>query len=378
MSSGIAVAKPAGMPPLEQLTAQLDKLAAFEASPFPVISLYLNLQPDDRGRDRFEPFLRKELADRVRTYATAGPERESLEKDAERIRNHVRDVERSANGLAIFACSGADLFEAIELAAPVQDHRLFISDEPHLYPLARLLDEYPRYLALITDTHSARIFVFAANEVEKTDRVESDKTKRHKKGGWSQARYQRNVDNFREQHAKEVVDTVARIVREDGIDRIIVSGDEVIVPMLRDQMPKEVADKIVDVVRLDTNAPQHEILASTIAALQKKDAQTDRERVDELLGAYRASGLACVGVEDTLKAFELGQVDELVITAAPETIDAGAPVASDAAPARSAEERAADVLIVQARNTSAKVRFIEDASLLAAVGGVGAFLRFKL
>ena len=366
------------MPPLEQLTAQLDKLARFEPGPFPVISLYLNLQPDDRGRDKFEPFLRKELSDRVRTYATGAPERESLQKDAERIREHVENVDRSANGLAIFASSGADLFEAIEVAAPVADHRLYISDEPHLYPLARLLDEYPRYLAVITDTHSARIFVFAVNEVEKTDRVESDKTKRHKQGGWSQARYQRHVDNFREQHAKEVVDTVARIVREEGIERIVVSGDEVIVPMLREHMPKEIAEKIVDVVRLDANAAPNEILASTISALQKKDADTDRERVDQLLGAYRASGLACVGVEDTLKAFELGQVDELLITAAPETIDPGNAVASNAAPAPSAEERAADVLIVQARRTSAKIRFIEDASLLAAVGGVGAFLRFKV
>jgi len=35
-------------------------------------------------------------------------------------------------------------------------------------------------------------------------------------------------------------------------------------------------------------------------------------------------------------------------------------------------------LIAQARNTSAKIRVIEDPSLLAPVGGVGAFLRFKL
>jgi hypothetical protein len=100
--------------------------------------------------------------------------------------------------------------------------------------------------------------------------------------------------------------------------------------------------------------------------------------LDALLGAYRANGLACVGVDETLKAFELGQVEELLITGVPETIDAGEPVASAEAPARTAEERAADTLIVQARNTSARVRFIEDASLLAAVGGVGAFLRFKL
>ena len=34
----------------EQLTTQLDRLASIEAGPFPVISLYLNLQPNEHGR----------------------------------------------------------------------------------------------------------------------------------------------------------------------------------------------------------------------------------------------------------------------------------------------------------------------------------------
>src|SRR5581483_9445624 len=98
------------------------------------------------------------------------------------------------------------------------------------------------------------------------------------------------------------------------------------------QMPKEVLDRIVDVVRLDVNAPERAILDATIAALREKDAETDRERVDALLV--------------TANEAELGD--------------------------------AADELVAQARNTSAKVRFIEDASLLSPFGGVGAILRFKL
>ena len=75
---------------LDQLSAKLDRLAAFEAGPFPVVSLYLNTQPDQNGRDHFEPFLRKELAERLRTYAASGPERDSLDKDAEKLRELCR------------------------------------------------------------------------------------------------------------------------------------------------------------------------------------------------------------------------------------------------------------------------------------------------
>jgi peptide chain release factor subunit 1 len=380
---------------IDQLSAQLDRLAAFEPGPFPVISLYLNLQADDRGRDRFEPFLRKELADRVRPYAARAPERESLQTDAAKIRQYVAGIEASVNGLALFACSGADLFEPVLLAAPIDEHRLYISHEPHLYPLARILDEYPRYLALLADSTSARIFVFAANTLERSHHIQGRKTKHHKQGGWSQARYQRHVENVHVQHLKEVGEHVSRIVRDEAIDKIVVAGDEVVVPLLREHLPKDVAGRIVDLVRLDTRSPEHDVLESTIAALREKAAQTDRERVDALLGAYRANGLARVGVEDTLKALAMGQVDELLMTADAEAIDPGKHVESAGRPASvaprarpnrderatlnpSVEERAADTLFSQARKTGAKIRFIEDPSLLDAVGGVGAFLRFTL
>ena len=44
------------------LMDQLDELAAFEPNGFPFVSLYLNMQPDQHGRDNFESFVRKEFS----------------------------------------------------------------------------------------------------------------------------------------------------------------------------------------------------------------------------------------------------------------------------------------------------------------------------
>jgi peptide chain release factor subunit 1 len=350
------------MPQLDQLSEQLDRLATFTPGPFPVVSLYLNLQADGRGKDNVDPYLKKEFAERLRTYGAEAPERRSLENDRKKIVEYVGGRSASANGLVVFSSSGADLFEAIQLSAPIDDHKLFIHDRPHVYPLAKLLDQYPRYLVLLADSHSARIFVIAVNAVERTERVESTKTKHHKMGGWSQARYQRHVENYHLQHAKEVADTVARIVRTEGIDRIIVRGEETILPLLRAQFPKEVSDRIVDTVRLELHASEKDVIETTIAALRQKDAEGDRERVDQLLDAYRGSGLACVGFEAVQKAFTLGQVDELLISGAPKAFG----------------ETTADQLVSQARTTSARIRVIEDGSMLESVGDAGAFLRFRL
>lgn len=72
-------------------------------------------------------------------------------------------------------------------------------------------------------------------------------------------------------------------------------------------------------------------------------------------------GLGCIGTEKTRQAFEAGQVDALLVTGNNAQLGA-----------------AADELVTRARRTSAKVRFIEDPSLLAPYGGVGALLRFKI
>jgi peptide subunit release factor 1 (eRF1) len=149
--------------------------------------------------------------------------------------------------------------------------------------------------------------------------------------------------------------------------------------LLRDQLPKELAEKIVDVLKLDIRTPLHAVLEASIAAMREKDAQTDRERVEALIGAYRGNGLAVVGADATRTALEMGQVEELVITAVPESIELPEAAGTSEQPAeRTAEEGAANELIVKTRQTAAKIRFIEDESLLAPVGGVGAFLRFKL
>lgn len=372
------------------LRQQLDRLAAFEPSDAPVVSLYLDMRADQHGRSTFDTFMRKTMPERAR--ALTGEARKSFERDAERIEAYLADdVRRSANGLAIFACAAQnDFFEAIQLDAPLDQHWLFIASVPHLYPLARLNDQFPRYAALVVDTNSARLFVFGLGAVEAQRQVRNVKTRKSSMGGWSQARYQRHLANFHLQHMKEVVDVLERVVREEAINHVVIACDEVTKPTLMEQLPQHVAEKVVDMVKLDVNAPEHQVLAETLEALREHDADTDVEAVSRMLDAWRASGLAVVGPEDTLRALEMGQVEELLITAAPERlrrtktlptdtppgpvdVDTSAP--GDVDPDRL---KLADELVTRAQQTSARIRFIEDGDLLFEVGGVGALLRFRI
>lgn len=359
----------------------LDRLAEFDSGGNPVISLYLNAQPDEHGRDKFSTFLRKELRGRAASYPADSASRKSLERDVEKIEAYIAsELKPSANGLAIFACSAADdFFEALQLDAPIHEHVLIISDRPHLYPLARVDERYPRTAALVCDTNHARIFVVAAGRIEDQREINGTVTRRHKMGGWSQARYQRHIDNYHQQHVREVVDTLDRIVRDEGIQHIVIFGDEVVVPMLREEMPKHLLEKIVDIKNLSIGAPEGEVFEKTLETLRAHDAESDQEKVEELLGAYRAGGLGVVGVADTREALEMGQVDELLITASLPQIDPSEVSGESSDPNDDmTRARFADELIALARQTSARVTFVEDASLLEPIGGVGALLRYKV
>ena len=381
---------------LEQI---MDELSEFEPGELPFISLYLNAQANEHGRKDFDRFLRKEFSERAKTFEASSPERQSFERDAERITEYLEtELRTETQGVAVFACAGAeDFFRAVQLEAPVDNHRLYIYNQPHLYPLARLMGQFPRYAVLVADTNRARLLVFARGKAVDREEVVGVKTRRSQAGGWAQSRYQRHMENYHQQHAKELADVLERIVREDDIEHIILAGDEQIVPLLKAEFPKAVEEKIVDVLSLDINAPEHVVLTETMEVMREYDAQTDVEKVRRLLDEYRAGGLAVVGSQDTLEALSMGQVEELLVTATQQHIEGDAedvailsetleevpePVVGgiDGAVAEIEPDSVvvADDLVTRARQTSARITFVEDATLLAEVGGVGAFLRYRL
>lgn len=372
------------------LAQRLHSLAAIEPADAPVVSLYLDLRPNEQGRDAYDVFCRRAFAQQLKAFERRSTDRTALAQVFERIEAYLAtSVNRSANGLALFASAGANgLFEAVQLETPVDAHRLVIGAVPHLYPLVRIHQQYPRYAAVLVDTNHARIIVFGLGVVEGRTQVEGVKTRRHSMGGWSQSRYQRHTENLHLQHIKEVVDTLDRIVRGEDIAHVIVAGDAPIAAKLREALPADLAERIVDVLRFDRHAGEDEIVGEALEALRRKDAEDDRERVDEVVGAWHAAGLGTVGPEAVLRALELGQVDELLVTAEPGGLKAVQKLSEDTVPlaaetsaatgAAVPQEHLADELVTRATQTGARVRIIEDPELLREHGGVAAALRFRI
>lgn len=343
------------------LREQLDRLAAIEPSDRSIISLYLDMRPDQNGqRTHVDTFLRNSFDEQGRSLTVQA--RTGFERAAERISQYIGEAPKSAKALAIFASITGNLFEAFPFDVPLERPSIHVDAVPHLYPLAQINDQFPRYAALLLDTNSADLYVFALGATKRRESVQGEKTRRTSMGGWSQARYQRRADNFHKQHIKEVVDLLEKVVAAERLNHVVIACDDAARPFLMAQLPKHLAEKVIDMGSVDIKSlPEHQFLAETMAALRQADAKTDAEQVQRMLDAWRAGGLGVAGIEPTLRALEMRQVEELLIAARPDRI---------AGPAND--------LVAKAQQNSARIRFIEDEGLLADVGGVGALLRFKV
>ena len=249
-------------------------------------------------------------------------------------------------------------------------------------------DQYRRYAVVLADTNRAQIFVFAAGHAVEREDVENVKTKQAKVGGWSQARYQRHQKNYHLQHAKEVVEILEKVVREENIEQIIIAGDEeTVVPLLREQMPKQLEEKVVDAISLGIDTPEHELLEESWKVFRRHDSLTDMEKVERLLNEYRADDLGVAGVPETLAALSNGQVEELLIAEKPESLQFDEEEVEKVlklydvgeVPETLDQRSVADELVRRANVlSSARVTFIEDSTRLEQLGGVGAFLRYRI
>ena len=131
----------------QRLDDVLNRLIEFDSGGLPVVSLYLNAQANQHGRDQYDRFVRSEFSARAKPSNRARPKARVSGAMLSGSKSILRKkCAQSASGIAIFACAGKDeFFLPVQVDLPIERHQLFAFNTPHLYPLARLMNEYRRY-----------------------------------------------------------------------------------------------------------------------------------------------------------------------------------------------------------------------------------------
>ena len=349
-----------------QLRAALRRLAGWQARGEHVISAYLDLRPEE-GNPQVrsgQVVLRDALRDALRERQAHTPEHQSISADAERLSGHVEnELLPSARAAALFAAHADGLFEALTTAETLSND-VTVSARPRLLPLAQLADFDPAVVAL-ADTNTLRIFASRSGALDEVGLLddESDDYQQTEAGGWSQARFQRHVEEHREAFADLAAQALEETARRHDARILLLAVDEVTEPLLRHALSAPMRDLLRGVVRCEMRATLAEVEEVCLPVLEGLRVDDAHDAADRLIGAAEADGMGIFGLDATRRALELGQVLELVL---------------DAGPDRALSDADAEPLVHLAAATDARIRFARDHAGLRERGGAGGLLRFRL
>lgn len=293
----------------------LRKLAEWDTKGAPVSTVYMNVDGKRFPRKQDLELRADDLCRQLRDKA-AGLDRDakkSVEDDCARIKQYLADLERGATrGVALFASSRAGLWEAVALPRPVTDHAA-VGDSPYLLPLEAVVETYESFCTVIVDRSKARVFLARMGEIEEQSDVFDDVPGQHKQGGWSQARYERHIDEHAEQHLKHVADVLLRFFKRRKFDHLIIAGPDELLPhfegVLHDYLKQRVAMK----TPLSMVATSDEVLEKSLAAEEAIEIERERQTVERLRAESAAGRQAVVGLRGVLEALNDGRVDTLVV-----------------------------------------------------------------
>jgi len=282
----------------------------------PVTSVYLNTdgaqfpKPSD-----YEARLDALLRDARRQAERLGPSgRESVKADVDAIRQWVRtDFQRGdVRGLGVFSSRGA-IFETVQVGIPVRNVAR-VNETPYVVPLEALLSRHHSIGLVLIERDKARIFRYRLGRIEEWFGLESDVHRQHERGGWSQARFQRNIEHEVAEHFKEAAEILRKAHDSDPFDGLVLAGAQPeTAEFARHLHPYLQKVLHADPVSLPSTPTADELKARFKEVEQHLVSSRRAERLQRLAAAQGQAEKAAKGIRHVLEAVNSGRVEVLFV-----------------------------------------------------------------
>jgi peptide chain release factor subunit 1 len=371
----------------------LRSLAGFRAGKGRVISLYLNLDPAVAPTQPDVATRINAVLDEARKQADAlegdlpHDERLGLRADLERIERWFgEEFDRDgAQGVAVFSDGPDGLWVAQAVAEPVPD-RVRVNDEVYLAPLARLVGSGDGALVAYVGRERGELYRLRGGRLEAIADETEDVPSQHDQGGWSQARYERHIDEIVARHLRRVADSLERCLRELTGSKVVLIGPEEVRPAFDDMLANDLKHAVAGWTTAEAHAGPPELLEAAQPLLQEAAAKEDEELLDRWREAAGREGRASSGWKETLAAVSDGRVEILLASdganraayRCPQDgrVEAeGGACPLDGTPLVESDD-GLDLAIHRALEFGGTVRLIRDRPDLDPVEGIAALLRF--
>jgi peptide chain release factor subunit 1 len=343
---------------------RLRRLAELRPERSLVLSVFFNLDPSEFAT----PAARSTEINSVITAAAKKVDeaegldheaRQALHADVTRVRDVLRGSDLASNGthgLAIFACGPADVLEILKLPHPIES-RAVVDDHACVEPLLRNGSE-ERWCVLLVNRKTARIFLGAADGLDEVDHIEGDTHRQHDQGGWSQARFQRSVEQEKLNHLGQALDTLFARFKRRPFDHLVVGAPEELVAEVESRLHPYLQRRLAGRLGIDVeNSTPADVQAAAGQVVERHVAQAEREALDRMQQGIGRGDRGVSRPDAVMKALEEARVEILLLAE-----DFDAPELDEA--------------VEKAITQSAQVLVVRHHDDLVMHGGIGAVLRF--
>ncbi|MHB1834700.1 MAG: baeRF10 domain-containing protein [Solirubrobacteraceae bacterium] len=284
----------------------------------PVVSLFMDLDPARFATGAARATQLRSLLDeagRDRTWSSH-EDRVALNDDLERLERYLESdgvPVSGARSLAVFCSSRDDLFEAIALHDAV-DARVVIASQPCVEPLvaARLPD---RWCVALVSRRDGAILSGDPAGLSEHERVTDDVHGRHSQGGWSQANYERSVENEAEQHFRRLATEVYRVWQREQFERLVLAGPREDLDRFEQLLHNDLRPALVPRrLALEAETASANDVRAALRPLLESERQAGRQAaLAQLRERLEAGGAATAGLAGTLAALGERRVQRLLL-----------------------------------------------------------------
>lgn len=354
-----------------------DALARLNAIPTgagSVVSCYLKLEPRDKTRGKYLIKMKNRIRETIAGLARRPLGREAREvvtRDLETIRRHLEDPGRlpQTRGVALFACGGAGLFEAVPMPQ-VHRSRLVVGDTAATRELVGLEQEFGTILVAACDRTGARFFDVSAfgiveragvtSPASRSGKFHGDRQLMHSgvMGSMGEHGYHGRIREEKQRHYARVAEEIFRIHAQQPLSGLVVAGIGVDAAALVPHLHTYLHDLLFGVVRLNLKTTTPSEVREAVLALREQREQAWERAHAEAVADGLATGWAVNGVEPTVKALGRGQVRLLLADG-------------------HGDDGRIDEAVEEALSQRAQVDVVYDGRARKAVDGLAALLRFR-
>jgi peptide subunit release factor 1 (eRF1) len=375
---------------------RLQRLTTVRSDRHRVVTCYLKLEPRDRSRGKYLIKIKNRVREAIRALPRLGLQRsvqEAVERDLERVQQHIRNPANlpSTQGIAIFACEGIGLFEAVPLPV-VYRSRLAVDATPLVRELASVEDEFGRLLTVVLDRTSARFFeVTAYDAVELTGlRADSTRGKRFHGDqdgpGWGEHTYNNRIRQEKQRHLEAIARELFAIDRRQPAHGIVIAGTGTDAGAVQPFLHNYLVERVIGTTKLNPKEATPAVVhAATLAVRESWEREAERTAVGQMREAL-GTGWAVNGIDPAVGALARGQARTLLVNA--DASEPGFRCGDSGRLARTEREcrgegepipvlDIVDDAIEEALRQGVDVNVIYEPEARDAVAGLGAMLRFR-